>query len=94
MRETREEKKQKLLQFAKRVWGIDVGTEDRKIDEAIEKTEAFFQSMGIKTRLSNYGITEDQLTPIFNRFDERGWKLGEMKTITSERIKKILLAAL
>lgn len=94
MRETRDEKKQKLLQFAQRVWGIDVGTEDRKVEEAIEKTEAFFQSMGIKTRLSDYGVTEDHLTPIFNRFDERGWKLGEMKTITSDRIKKILLAAL
>ncbi|MDY0254509.1 MAG: iron-containing alcohol dehydrogenase [Tenuifilaceae bacterium] len=94
MREMKEEKRQKILQFAQRVWGIDVGTEDRKIDEAIAKTEAFFQSMGIKTRLNDYGITEDRLKPIFDRFDERGWKLGEMKAITSDRIKVILRSAL
>lgn len=94
MREMKGEKRLKILQFAQRVWNIEVGTEDRKVDEAIEKTEAFFQAMGIKTRLSAYGITEEQLKPIFDRFEERGWKLGEMKTITPDRVKSILLAAL
>jgi NADP-dependent alcohol dehydrogenase len=88
VRETKNEKRQKILQFAERVWGIDVGTEDRKVEEAIEKTEGFFQSMGIKTRLTDYGITEDQLIPIFNRFDKRGWKLGEMKAITPDRVER------
>ena len=94
LRETKEEKRHKLLQYGKRVWGIVVGTEDRRVDEAIEKTETFFQAMGIKTKFSDYGITADQLNPIFERFEKRGWKLGEMKTITAERIKSILLSAL
>lgn len=94
LRETKVEKRHKLLQYGKRVWGIVVGTEDRRVDEAIEKTETFFQAMGIKTKFSDYGITADQLNPIFERFEKRGWKLGEMKTITAERIKSILLSAL
>lgn len=94
LRETRDEKKLKLLQFGDRIWGIRSGNDDRKIDEAIEKTDAFFQSLGIKTRLSDYGVSSNQLEPIFKRFEERGWKLGENKTITPDRIRKILLAAL
>ena len=94
LRETKEEKRHKLLQYGKRVWEIVVGTEDRRVEEAIEKTEAFFHVMGIKTKLSDYGINADQLNPIFERFEQRGWKLGEMKTITPERIKRILLSAL
>lgn len=94
MREMKEEKKLKLLQFANRVWGIEVGTEDRKVDEAIAKTEEFFQSMGIKTRLADHKITEDMLNPIVKRFHQRDWKLGEMKAINAERIEKILKMAL
>lgn len=94
LRETKNEKKQKLLQYASRVWGIEVGSEDRKVDEAIDKTEKFFQSMGIKTKLSDYGITKEQLLPIFERFKQRKWKLGEMKTITPERVESILLNAI
>lgn len=94
LREAKEEKKEKLLQYAQRVFGIEVGTEDRKIDEAIEKTEAFFHSVNIKTKLSDYGITKDELKPIIERFSERGWKLGERKSLTPERVEKILHAAL
>lgn len=93
-RETREQKKQKLLQFGQRVWGIDVGTEEMKIEEAIERTEKFFRTLGIKTRLSEHNITKEQLQPIVERFFNRGWKLGEMKTITPDRVEKILYAAL
>lgn len=94
LRETIEEKKLKLLQFSQRVWGIDVGTEEMKINEAIEKTEHFFRSLGIKTKLSEHNITEDELKPIIQRFINRNWKLGEMKTITPERIEKILKGAI
>ncbi len=94
LRDTKEEKRQKILQFAERIWNIKVGTEDRIVDEAIEKTEAFFQSLNVKTRLSDYGITKEQIRPIIQRFEERRWKLGENKSIDSERIQRILLASI
>jgi NADP-dependent alcohol dehydrogenase len=94
LRETRDEKKQKLLQYGHRVWGIEVGTEEMKVEEAIDRTEKFFRSLGLKTRLSEHNITQEQLKPIIERFVNRKWKLGEMKTITPDRVEKILYAAL
>lgn len=94
LRTMRDEKKLKLLQYGKRVWGIEGGTDDVRVDKAIEATEEFFQSLGVKTRLADYGITMDQLKPIVERFKQRGWKLGENKTITSDVIETILKGAL
>jgi hypothetical protein len=35
------------------------GSEDERIDAAIARTRAFFESLGVKTRLSDYGIGAD-----------------------------------
>jgi NADP-dependent alcohol dehydrogenase len=92
--ETREEKRLKLLQFAQRIWKIEVGTEEMKINEAIEKTESFFRSLNVKSRLSDYGISQEQLIPIIQRFADRRWKLGENKSIDAERVQRILFASI
>ncbi|MBN1989859.1 MAG: iron-containing alcohol dehydrogenase [Bacteroidales bacterium] len=92
LREAAEEKREKLLQYGARVWGITVGTEDRRIEETIQKTESFFRSLGIKTKLSEHGVTKDQIVPIVERLADRKWKLGERRSITPERVERILLA--
>lgn len=94
LREMKDDKREKLLQYGKNVWGIETGTEDNRIDEAIIRTVSFFNSLGIKTKLSAYGINGSQLTPIFERFQTRQWKLGERKNITPNRIEIILKSAL
>ena len=94
LREMRDEKKLKLLQYGSRVWGIDVGTEDMRLEKAIDATEMFFQSLGIKTHFSDYGISMDQLNPIVERFKQRGWKMGENKTITADVVGRILNRAI
>jgi len=94
LREMKDDKREKLLQYGRNVWGIEKGTEDNRIDEAIIRTVSFFNSLGVKTKLSAYGITVDQLTPIFERFQTRQWKLGERKNITPNRIEIILKSAL
>jgi NADP-dependent alcohol dehydrogenase len=94
LREMKDDKREKLLQYGRNVWGIENGTEDNRIDEAIIRTVSFFNSLGVKTRLSAYGITPDQLSPIFERFQIRQWKLGENKNITPNRIELILRSAL
>jgi len=90
LREMKDEKHEKLIQYGQRVWGIEKGAPEKMVDEAINKTEEFFQSVGIKTKLSEYGITVEQLSPIFERFQKRQWKLGERKSITPDRIEVIL----
>ncbi len=87
-----ETKKEKLAQYASRVWGITEGTIEEKATAAIAKTEAFFLSLGIKTKLSDYttdfaGTAEK----IEARFTQRGWLgLGEHKAIKPADVAKIV----
>jgi NADP-dependent alcohol dehydrogenase len=89
--ETSDEKKDKLLQYGDRVWGLTTGSEEERISMTISKTHDFFRSLGIKTTLSDYGVTSNQIQPIIERFEQRGWKLGENKSIDASRIQKILM---
>jgi len=87
-----ETKKEKLAQYGKRIFNLS-GTEDEIATQAIEKTVAFFHTMGMKTLLSenaeNFEKTADF---IVDRFEKRGWKaLGEKQNITLEKVKDIVL---
>jgi len=63
----RGEKKKKLLQYGERVWNINTGTEEERINLAISKTTDFFESLGIKTHLSDYGVRKDTIDIIVKR---------------------------
>lgn len=86
----RKEKHGKLLQYARRVWNITIENEEQAIDEAIERTENFFRSIGKKTRLSEYGIGDDVIETIVERFKQRGWNVGEHGIVTPEKTRLIL----
>ena len=80
-------KMKKLVQYAERVWGVETGD---KAGLAIQKTETFFRSLGMRTRLSEYGIEPGDFTELAARFDERGIKLGERQRIGSRQVRQIL----
>jgi len=87
-----ETKKEKLAQYGKRIFNL-TGTDDEIAVQAIEKTVAFFHTMGMKTLLSenaeNFEKTAEFIT---DRFEKRGWKaLGEKQNITLEKVKEIVL---
>jgi NADP-dependent alcohol dehydrogenase len=85
------DKKQKLLQYASRVWGINSGDEDTRINEAINKTREFFESMGLPTRLGDYGIKNDGIPLILQKLKEHNMiNLGEHKNVTPEMMQKVL----
>lgn len=90
----REEKGEKILQYGERVWGITEGSNDEKIDKTIEATRNFYESIGIKTRLSDYGINGDKIEVIADIFRKRGWNLGEKGSITPDKVVEILKGAL
>tara|TARA_B100000809_G_scaffold138675_1_gene136301 strand:- start:5591 stop:6751 length:1161 start_codon:yes stop_codon:yes gene_type:complete len=87
-----ESKKEKLAQYATRVWGVTEGSLDEIAKEGIEKTIAFFHSLGIKTKLSDY--TEDYkgtAAEIASRLKERGMTtLGEHDSLAPEDVEKIV----
>ena len=87
----REEKGQKLLQYGQRVWNITEGTEEERINAAIGRTTEFFQSFGIKTRLSDYGVKQDTIDKIVKRFEDRKWiALGDRGLTTLSTTRRAL----
>ncbi|MFI3298959.1 MAG: iron-containing alcohol dehydrogenase [Rikenellaceae bacterium] len=90
----RDEKHAKLVQFAERVWGVKEGSDDQKIDAAIEALEKFYRSLGKLTRLSEHNITEETITEIEKRFTERGWRVGERGVVTPQKARAILERAM
>lgn len=90
-----EEKKEKLAQYAERVWGITEGSADEKARAAIAKTEAFFNSLGVPTHLKEYGIGDESFQTIHDRFVDRGWsKMGEKQALTPELVLEVLKRSL
>lgn len=87
----KEQKRAKLLQYAERVWGLFDGTDDERIDMAIEKTRAFFESLQVKTRLRDYGIKQESISQLVCQLEQHGMvRLGEKRNITSEISRAIL----
>ncbi len=82
------DKKAKLAQYAKRVWGV-AGTEEEKAKAAIEKTEEFFRLLGVKTRLAEYGA-ENAVEQVPPRLAQRGVVLGERRDIGPDQVREIL----
>lgn len=91
----RDTKREKLLQYGERVLNITTGSEEDHIDQIIETTRQFFESLGIKTRLSDYGIGADQIDSILAALELHNMTaLGERGEITLEISRKILEGAL
>jgi len=90
-----EQKKEKLAQYAERVWNIQEGSLEEKAKKAIEKTEAFFQSLDIPTHLSDYIETcEGTSEKVSKALESRGWTaLGEHKNVTPDAVAKIVAAS-
>ena len=87
----RDRKREKLLQYAERVWNLVDGGEEVRIDLAIAKTREFFESVGVRTHLSDYGVGLDVIPTIIDRFEKRGLvALGEHKEVTPKVVEQIL----
>jgi NADP-dependent alcohol dehydrogenase len=91
----REAKRAKLLQYGERVLNIRTGTEDERVDGAIAATRAFFEALGVPTRLSAYGLTADAIPPIMAQLERHGMTaLGEDQSQTLAVSRRILEATL
>jgi len=91
----KDKKREKLIQYAERVWNISEKDDDIKIELAITKTREFFESLGIKTHMSDYGITTDKIDNIIEALEKHGLTaLSETKDLTLEVSRKILMNAL
>ena len=94
LRTLKDQKEDKLVQYAERVWGINKGSIHERIEQAIVNTEEFFRSLGLTTRLSEENIGEDVINEIKKRFNERNVAYGENENVTSDVAYQILKTAL
>lgn len=94
LRQRRAQKHAKLVQFAERVWDINTGNDDEKIDLAIAKTEAFFNSLDVPTKLSHYGIDDAGIEQVAANMEKMGLTaLSESGDLTLDIVKEILTQA-
>ena len=85
-------KQGKLLQYGERIWGITSGTTEERVALAIKKTEDFFRSLGLHTRLSEENIGDTTIDEITRRFTERNVAYGEDRDVTAQVAREILIS--
>lgn len=85
-------KQGKLLQYGERIWGITSGTTEERVALAIQKTEDFFRSLGLHTRLSEENIGDVTIDEITRRFTERNVAFGEDRDVTAQVAREILIS--
>ncbi|MDT3369287.1 iron-containing alcohol dehydrogenase [Macellibacteroides fermentans] len=85
-------KQGKLLQYGERIWGITSGTTEERVALAIQKTEDFFRSLGLHTRLSEENIGDATIDEITRRFTERNVAFGEDRDVTAQVAREILIS--
>ncbi|QUY47584.1 alcohol dehydrogenase [Serratia plymuthica] len=92
--EKKAQKREKLLQYAERVWGLRDGSEDSRIDGAIAATRAFFEQMGVPTRMADYQLDGSSIPALLDKLHQHGMTaLGEHQDITLEVSQRIYEAA-
>ncbi|ATD37058.1 TPA: alcohol dehydrogenase [Aeromonas salmonicida] len=86
----RQQKHAKLLQYAERVWDLRSGSESDRIDGAIAATRDFFERMGVKTRLRDYGLSELGIDTLIGKLAEHGMTAigehGDIDLVQSQHI--------
>ena len=95
MHERRQAKREKLLQYAERVWNLREGSEEQRIDAAIGKTREFFETLGVKTRLKDYNLDQAAVEAVLQQLEQHGMKqLGEHQDIDLSVSRRVLEASL
>ena len=90
----RESKREKLLQYAERVWDLKGGTEAARIEQAIIQTRAFFESLGCPTHLSDYSVGSEHFEDIVIRLEARKMlPMGERKNLDAAKVREVLALA-
>ena len=95
MKVCREQKRDKLLQYASRVWQINEGDDNTRIEQAILLTEEFFTKMQVPTHLSHVDLGSKDIDTLVEKLELHGMTaLGEHADISLATSREILTQAL
>lgn len=85
----KEEKAEKLKRFAQNVF--EISAEEYSLETLTNKTESFFHSLGLKTKLSDFNIEEKDFQSIVNNLAKgKEIKIGERGTLNEQKVFEIL----
>ncbi|QSH42293.1 iron-containing alcohol dehydrogenase [Lentisphaerota bacterium ZTH] len=85
------DKKQKLAQYARRVWGLNCDCDDFAAKQAIILTEEFFHAVKMPTKLAAFGIDpKEAAAEVMRRFESQGRLFGEHQDIDATAAFKIV----
>lgn len=91
MQVKRDQKGDKIIQYGERIFGIKKGSRKERIDKTIQKTRTFFESMGVSTKLKDYGIAKKDIKTILSQLKLHDLTaLGEHGDISLQTSKLIL----
>ena len=91
LRLMKDKRREKLLQYAQRVWNINQGTDEERIEAAIQHTEAFFRQVGIATRLGEHNLGQDTIDRIVDRFTQRKMRaVGAQQDVSVANVGELL----
>ena len=86
----------RFVQWSVRVWNVemDVFNPEAVARAGIEKMEAFFQSIGLGTRLADLGIKDDRIDEMADKCtDGDTHTVGNFVKLDREAVRRILLLA-
>ena len=86
------------MQYAERVWHLTPakdGDDDQRINTAIQNTQTFFEQMGVKTRLGDYGIKAESIPAIIAALElHKMVNLGEKRDVSLAVSEQVLTLSL
>ena len=86
----------RFVQWAVRVWNVemDVFNPEAVARQGIERMEAFFQSLGLGTKLADLGIEDDRIDEMAEKCTNGDAKtVGNFIKLDSEAVRKVLRLA-
>ena len=87
----KEQKEEMIIRLGEQVFGIyNNMTKDERVENTIKAIQDFFEEVGVKTHLKDYGLGLEAVNAVSDRIEGRGWKLGERNNITGKEVKEIL----
>lgn len=90
----RDSKKEKILQLGERVFNISEHNEEKAVDLTIKAVQDFFETMQVKTRLSDYDIDKTAIDGLVDNLERNGLTaLGEHGDIDLVKAREILTLA-
>lgn len=86
----------RFVQYGVKVWGLDPNGDPMSIaNQAIDKTAEFFASIGIPSRLSDVGVTDEHFEAMADHVAKCWWSLeGALRPIDKAGVVSILKASL